>query len=147
MRRGLIVLATCVVSRLGAQTLQPEIRVDVFGPRPHSLEPGIGVVMPLGNYVRLSVGSGYALPLESSLAGERWRGEVLGRFTFDPFRQRRWALSLGGGVTYRRSTTVLAAIADVEGPAIRGVVPAIQAGVSGGGRVGIVLRRAVAGRR
>ena len=147
MRRGLIVLAACVVSRLESQTLQPEIRVDVFGPRPYSLEPGVGVVMAIGNYVRASAGGGYAVPLESALGGERWRGEILGRFTFDPFRQRRWALSLGGGLTYRRSAVVLTAIADLEGPAIRAVVPAVQAGVSGGGRIGFVLRRAVAGRR
>lgn len=147
MIRRLAFAMLCALSPLQSQTLQPEIRLDVLGPSPYSLEPGVGVVTPLGYYVRVSAGAGYALPLESSLAGDRWRGELLGRFTFDPFRQRRWALSIGGGVSYRRSATYLAAVVDLEGPAVRGVLPAVQAGISGGARVGIVLRRAVAGRR
>jgi hypothetical protein len=141
------VTALFLAASLHGQAFQPEVRLDGFGSRPYSLEPGIGIGIPLGNYVRASVGGGYALPLESSLDGERWRAEALGRFTFDPFRQRRWGLSIGGGVTYRRSRTYLAAIADLEGPAIRGFLPAIQGGVSGGARVGLVLRKAVAGRR
>ena len=147
MTRALSAALLCAAGSLHAQTLQPEVRLDVLGPRPYSAEPGLGATIPIGYYVRVSVGAGYALPLERTLAGNRWRADLLARATFDPFRQQRWALSLGGGLSYRRSTIYLAAIADVEGPALGPVVPAFQVGVSGGMRAGVVLRRAVPGRR
>ena len=147
MIRLLSAAALCVATALRAQTLQPEARLDVMGPRPYSVEPGIGVILPLGYYVRVSAGVGYALPIETSLGGDRWRTDLLARATFDPFRQQRWGLSIGGGLSYRRSTTYLAAIADIEGSEMRGLLPALQVGVSGGVRAGIILRRAVARRR
>lgn len=139
--------AMFLTSALGAQTLQPEVRLDVLGPRPYAVGPGIGAILPLGYYVKLSAGLGYELPLEKGPTGDRWRTELLARATFDPFRQQRWAFSLGGGLTQRRSATYLAAIAEVEGPEMRGLIPALQVGVSGGLRAGLVLRRAVPGRR
>lgn len=139
--------ALCVATSLHAQRLQPEVRLDVLGPRPYSVEPGIGVILPLGYYVRVGGGAGYALPLEPTLNGRRWRADLIVRGTFDPFRQQRWALSLGGGLSHRRSSTYIAAIAELEGPEMRGLLPAFQIGVSGGVRAGVILRRAVPGRR
>jgi hypothetical protein len=147
VKRLLGAAALCVATSMQAQTLQPEARLDVLGPRPYSVEPGIGVILPLGYYVRVSAGVGYALPIETSLGGNRWRTDLLARATFDPFRQQRWALSIGGGLSYRRSTTYLAAIVDMEGPEMRGLLPAFQVGVSGGVRAGVVLRRGRPGRR
>jgi len=147
MKRILTAAALCLATSLHAQKLQPEASLDVLGPRPLSVEPGIGVVLPLGYYVRVGGAVGYALPLEPTLNGNRWRADVIVRGTFDPFRQQRWALSLGGGLSHRRSTTYLAAIVEVEGPEVSGLLPAFQAGVSGGVRVGVILRRAVPGRR
>jgi hypothetical protein len=144
---GIAVLLLFHGASLNAQTLQPEVRADVLGPPPYSGGPGIGATMALGYYVRLNAGVGYELPLETGRTGDRWRAEVLARATFDPFRQQRWALSIGGGLTHRRSNTYLAAIVDVEGPELRGLLPALQIGVSGGLRAGLVLRRAVPGRR
>jgi hypothetical protein len=136
-----------IATTLRAQTLQPEVRLDGMGPRPYSLEPGIGAIYAAGYYARITLGAGYALPLESTLNGIRWRADLLVRGTFDPFRQQRYALSLGAGLSYRRSRTYLAVVMDLEGPEIRGLLPALQVGVSGGPRVGIVLRRAIRGRR
>ena len=145
--RLLLTAALCFTSAVHAQTLQPEVRAEVLGPRPYSIEPGIGVILPLGYYVRLSAATGYALPTERTLDGNRWRADLIARATFDPFRQQRWGLSLGGGLSYRRSSTYLAAVVDLEGPAIGAVLPAFQLGVSGGIRAGVILRRAVPGRR
>jgi hypothetical protein len=145
--RFVAVAALCLATSIKAQTLQPELRLDVLGPRPYSLEPGVGVNLSLGYYVRLGAGAGYALPLEPTLSGDRWRADLIARAILDPFRQQRWGLSIGGGLSYRRSRTYLAAIVDLEGPALRGLVPALQVGVSGGVRAGVALRRAVAGRR
>jgi hypothetical protein len=130
-----------------AQFLQPELRLDVLGPAPVSIEPGVGATAVLGNYVRIGVAAGYDVRGDASRAGRRWRGDVLARVTLDPFRQQRWALSIGGGLSYRGSSTYLAALLDLEGPEGRGLLPAIQIGVSGGVRAGVILRRATRGRR
>jgi hypothetical protein len=136
-----------VAGSLPAQTLQPEVRFDGLGPRPYSAEPGVGVIYAAGYYARVSLGAGYALPLETTLNGIRWRADFLVRGTFDPFRQQRYGLSLGAGLSYRRSRTYLAVVMDLEGPEVRGLLPALQVGVSGGPRAGLVLRRAIRGRR
>lgn len=120
-----------------AQRVQPELRVDALGPAQYTIEPSAGLIVPVGRYVRASIGAGY---------GERLRVDALGRFTLDPFRQQRWALSIGGGLSFRRRT-YLAVVADLEGPEMRGWLPAFQVGLSGGFRAGIGVRRAIPGRR
>jgi hypothetical protein len=147
VRRALFTTGLIFASSLQAQTLQPEVRFDGLGPRPYSAEPGVGATYAAGYYARISLGAGYALPLETTLNGIRWRADLLVRGIFDPFRQQRYGLSLGAGLSYRRSRTYLAVVMDLEGPEVRGVLPALQVGVSGGPRVGIVLRRAIRGRR
>ena len=150
MRAGVVAAAVLLLGRpAGAQFFQPELRLDAIGPTPVSIEPGIGATATLGHYVRLGAVAGYDVA-SVDLArgpGRRWRGELIGRFTLDPFRQQRWALSLGGGITYRRAQAYLAAVADLEGPEVRGLLPALQVGVSGGVRAGVILRRAIRGRR
>jgi hypothetical protein len=139
-------LAVIAVQAAAAQGQQPEVRVDVLGPRPYSVQPGAGVIIPLGYYVRASGGVGYAPRAAANLISDHWRADLLARVTLDPFRQERWGLSIGGGLSVRRHT-YLAAIVDLEGPELRGLLPAVQVGVSGGVRAGVVLRRAVKGRR
>lgn len=143
----LLAAAALLVSHAAqAQSIQPEFRVDVMGPRPYSVEPGAGIVLAMGYYARLSGIAGYALEPRADLIEDRWRADLLGRFTLDPFRQQRWALSVGGGLSVRRRT-YLAAFAEFEGPEMRGLMPALQVGVSGGVRAAVILRHAVPGRR
>ena len=66
--------------------------------------------------------------------------------TLDPFRQDAWGLSFGGGLSVRERA-YLAVIAEVEGREVAGWLPALQLGVAGGFRAGVVVRRAVPGRR
>lgn len=148
MRRALVAVAVALqcASALPAQRIQPELRLDVLGPRPYSVQPGVGAIVPLGSYARVSANAGYALEPHANSIGDRWRADLLARVTLDPFRQQRWGLSVGGGLSIRRHTYV-AAIVDLEGPAMHGMLPALQLGVSGGVRAGVMLRRAVAGRR
>lgn len=136
-----------IAVRLPAQSLQPEIRFDVVGPAPVSLEPGVGVNGRVGNYVRSGLAIGYDARGVMHRAGERWRADVIARIALDPFREQRLGFSFGGGVSHRGSTTYLAALFDLEGPEVLGMLPAVQVGVSGGARGGIVLRRAIRGRR
>lgn len=139
--------ALALAIRLEAQALQPEIRFDVVGPAPVSLEPGVGVNGRIGTYVRSGLAIGYDARGVDHRAGERWRFDLTARVTLDPFRERSVGFSFGGGVSHRGSTTYLAALLDLEGPAIFGMLPALQAGVSGGVRGGLILRRAIGGRR
>jgi len=126
--------------------LQPEVRADVLGPAPYVYQVGAGVTKALGYYARLTVAAAFAPGADSRYVGDRWRGDIIARVLMDPFKQQRWALSIGGGLSVRRQT-YLAAVADLEGPDFGGVMPAIQVGVSGGLRAGVVLRRAIRGRR
>lgn len=139
-------LLVAVVNVAHAQKPQPELRLDALGPRSVSIEPGLGLNFRMGNYVRLGLAAGYNVRPNPGAPGNAWRGDILTRFTFDPFREQRWALSVGGGLSVRRET-YLAAIIDLEGPEVAGLMPAVQAGVSGGARAALILRRAVRGRR
>lgn len=146
LTRGAALLLLALPAALGAQRLQPEVRVDAIGPRPYALHAGAGVVVPLGTYVRVSAGAGWGIRLAGGAARREWRGDLLARVTLDPFRRQRWALSVGGGITVRHRAW-LAAVVDLEGPALGAVVPAVQIGLGGGLRAGVVLRRAMEGRR
>jgi hypothetical protein len=149
LRRSFLASLSVLVlaCRLDAQSLQPEIRLDVVGPPPVSLEPGVGVNGRIGNYVRTGLAVGYDARGVDHRAGERWRFDVTARVTLDPFREQRVGFSFGGGVSHRGSTTYLAALVDLEGPELLGMLPALQVGVSGGLRGGLILRRAIRGRR
>ena len=137
----------CFGPELGAQTrVQPELRLDVLGPPPYTAQAGIGATLPLGYYARVTGVAGYALQRDTNAIADRWRGELLARFVLDPFRQHRWGMSLGGGLSIRRRTYI-AALVEVESPEVGGWMTAVQLGVSGGLRAGLVMRRAVKGRR
>lgn len=140
---GALILALAIAARARAQ--QPEIRGDVLGPRP-TYSAGAGLVVPFGYYVRGSADVSVGAQPTAGTTRAEWRGDILGRFLFDPFREQRWGVSVGGGLSLRRRL-YLALVADVEGPAVAGWAPALQAGVSGGWRAGVVLRRAIADRR
>lgn len=124
-----------------------EYRADAIFARGTTTQLGAGVVLPLGVYVRLGV---------DAAAGSTWRyGDTFGsgrvdaiaRFLLDPFRESRLGLSLGGGVSAPIGSAVpsqppyLTAVLDVEWGRHRGTTPALEIGLGGGTRIGIVLRR------
>lgn len=128
-----------------AQTLQPELRGDAIVTDAVVWHVGAGLTWPLGNYTRVSAIGSYGIDNDPSTDGE-WRGDLLARATLDPFRRRALGFSVGGGLTIR-SRLYLLAVAEIEGPIRNGTTLAVQAGVGGGYRAGIVIRRAVPGRR
>jgi hypothetical protein len=106
-------------------------------------EAGIGTAYAASTYLRLAAIVGTGLPFESS-----GRVDVVGRYLLDPFFEHEWAPYVGGGATLRylpeaadrewRPFLLLAL--GVEGPLIRGWTPAVEVGLGGGVRLGLVFR-------
>ncbi len=131
---------------------QPELRVDAFTPRPTDVQLGAGLEIPFGWYTRLGAIVGGGVANENAITVGSGRADAIVRFLLDPFRETRWGLSVGGGVSVRYDPVrhwreYLAVVADFEGPQKGPVMPSFQVGLGGGVRVGVGLRRAVSGRR
>lgn len=137
-------------AQLPRPTVQPELRLDVIAGHQPAVQLGAGAQLPLGYYVRLGLDGAVGVPTGSDVPSPRRpdaRADLLVRFLLDPFRQSAYGLSLGGGLSARaepgdRVRPRLLVAMDVEGRrSARGLVPALQVGLGGGVRVGVVLRR------
>ncbi len=136
------------------QKVQAEGRVDGIFSEQTAVHAGLGLSVPAGLYVR----TGLVLGAGVGRHGFDARTDLIGRFSFDPLRQSRWAPYAGAGVSARFNSTAeggakgyLLFFLGIEGPVPRGrtasMVPAFEIGLGGGARVGIILRRAVHARR
>jgi hypothetical protein len=141
---------------LARARLRAEARVDYLGADPHAVHAGIGLNVPAGTYLRLTVLGAGGTSWNGERAGGSLRGDILGRFSFDPFRERRWGLSAGGGLSVRydqiaparrRWRPFLALVLDLEGRRLGSVAPALQLGLGGGARIGAIVRGAAPDRR
>ena len=154
---ALTTLAPVARAQVPRPTTQPELRLDgIFGHQP-AVQLGAGVQIPMGYYARLGLDAAVGVATEDRKARTGsadappgpldGRVDLLVRFLLDPFRQSAFGLSLGGGVSARaepgdRVRPRLLVAMDVEGRrSARGLVPALQVGLGGGLRVGVVLRR------
>lgn len=147
------VVGSCLLVRDGTAQQQRrvppygEYRVDAILGRGAAVQGGGGIVFPLGVYTRLAVDAGAGALWHDDAVHASGRVDVIARFLLDPFREAPLGLSLGGGLTLpyaegdARVGTFLTAVIDVEGRMWRSVTPALQVGLGGGTRVGIVLRR------
>jgi hypothetical protein len=149
------VIAGCFVVSLGAAArvdaqqapqIAAEYRADAIVGRGTAAQGGVGVVVPLGVYVRLGFdASGGAMWRDGqTLASGRFDG--VARFLLDPFREAPFGLSIGGGlsVPYVRGDAhvrpYLTTVVDVEGRMRGRFSPAFQIGLGGGTRIGVVIR-------
>src|ERR1700741_2900668 len=134
--------------------VQVEGRLDGIFARTPGVEAGLGFTVPNGIYVR----SGLVACVGPVRHGVEGRTDFVSRFSLDPFRQSRWAPYVGAGVSgrYRSeldggSRAYLMILLGVEGPlpigATEGWVPSVEAGLGGGARVAVVMRRAINARR
>lgn len=151
--------ALCVsAATAGAQTpqqsLQTEWRVDGIFARTSGVEAGLGVSIPQGVYVRTGLVAGVGVGRH----GAEGRTDLLSRFSLDPFRQSRWALYGGGGISGRYRTredgdsrAYLLLVVGLEGPLplgrTEGWVPVVEVGLGGGARLGVGVRRGINSRR
>jgi hypothetical protein len=133
----------------------PQIRADLIaGARP-AVQVGAGLQVPFGIYVRagMDVAAGSRIGEVATSSRLDGRVDLLGRFLLDPFRQSSWGFSAGGGVSLRaepgdRVRPLLLVALDLEGRrSPHGFAPAVQVGLGGGVRVGVVLRRVGAANR
>jgi hypothetical protein len=139
-------------SRPPTPRAQPEVRADFVDARVPAAHVGVGVSVPASTYVRLGVvaAAGQAWPDGRRTVAGRIDG--LARFVVDPQREFRWAPYASGGIGAiydgeEHWRGVLIGALGIEGPASGHIVPAFEVGFGGGVRVGIGLRRAMAGRR
>ena len=155
---GAAVLLAAAAAALPAQAagaprhVQLEARGVVIAGRATAVQGALGLVVPLGTYVRTSaVAGGGTVSLGGETRGSA-RADVVARFLFDPFLERRWGSYGGAGVSAIYTgggrergggwRGYLLAVAGIEGPPAHGILPAIEIGLGGGTRVGVVLRSA-----
>lgn len=142
------------LAQVNQQPFQSEVRLDAFFARSGAVEAGYGFTVPVGLYLR----SGLVAGIGAGRHGVEGRTDLIARFSFDPFRQSRWAPYAGGGLSgrYRSeldggSRAYLLLFLGLEGPLplgeTSGWVPAVEVGLGGGGRVGVILRRGINARR
>ena len=144
---ALLAVAPAAVHAQQRVPIAPEVRLDVIGARPTSVQGAIGVEIPAGTYVRVGVLGGAGATIESGGASRAaGRLDVLARFLVDPFRQTRWGFSAGAGVSLRadpgdRVRPRLLVAFDLEGRRSRGgLSPSLQMALGGGVRGGVGLR-------
>jgi len=140
--------AAAASAQVPPTVVRPELRLDATDGRPAALQALAGAIVPVGNYLRLTVsaGGGIARGDGGGDATGSVRAESTLRFLLDPYRESRVGLSAGGGVTVRHepdfgTRAYLALLVDVEGRPRGQVAPAIQLGLGGGARIALVLRR------
>jgi len=141
LRIRLPVLLLLIAVSADAQSI--EGRVDGIFAGPAAMHAGVGFTVPMGTYVR----SGVDGAIGSSRDGISGRVDAFARFHLDPFRQHKWAPYGGGGLTARfddnRSNRYfLLVFLGVDGPVTGKVSTSIEAGFGGGGRIGLIVRRA-----
>jgi hypothetical protein len=136
------------------QPFQSELRLDAIFARSSGVEGAYGFTVPVGLYVR----SGLVAGIGAGRHGVEGRTDFIARFSLDPFRQSRWAPYGGAGLSGRYKSQVdggsrayVLIFVGVEGPLPfgerSGWVPALEVGLGGGARAGIILRRGVNARR
>lgn len=130
-----------------------ELRVDGFAGRTPGVQAGAGIALDAGLYTRLAldVGAGVQRVPGGALRGAQ-RVEGVARFHVDPLRTAHTGLYAAGGVAVRRAAqektrVALVGLLGFEGRPHGGTALALEAGIGGGARVGLVARRARKDRR
>jgi hypothetical protein len=149
-------LACASAQQSARRSLPPlELRVDAIDARSAhwgTLHGGVGANVPLGYYVRFEVVGAGGATRRDTIDRNSGRVDALARFLLDPFAESSWGFSIGGGMSAMfgegtRPHEYLVVIADLEAPRVGAIVPALQIGLGGGLRVGLVGRAYRTGRR
>lgn len=157
---SLLLVALALPLRVSAQSRRSsfpplEIRIDAIDVRSvhaGALQAGAGANIPLGSYVRLEIAGAGGVTRRDSVDRNSGRVDAIARFLLDPFNDASWGLSIGGGMSamFEAAATpreYLVVVVDLEAPRIGPITPALQLGLGGGVRVGLVARAYRSGRR
>jgi hypothetical protein len=148
---ALVANATALCAQRGG--FQLEARADGIFAATNAIHAGIGASMRMGNYVRLGGLGALGASFERGGSQTSGRADATARFLLDPLRQTRWGPYGGAGLSARHESATgwrgyLLVFLGVDGPTIGGRLdPALEVGLAGGARVGIVLRSAQSGHR
>ena len=146
---ALFVMSVALGGRASAQQsprIAAEYRADAIVGRGTAAQGGLGAVFPLGIYVRMGVDASAGAIWRDGQTRASGRVDGIARFLLDPFREAPFGLSIGGGlsVPYVRGDThvrpYLTTVVDVEGRMRGRFTPALQVGLGGGTRIGVVIR-------
>ncbi|HEX6535518.1 MAG TPA: hypothetical protein VF041_13060 [Gemmatimonadaceae bacterium] len=126
--------------------VQPAGRVDVLASHITAIQAGTELSLPAGRALRLSLVGGAGGSWADGRSGLSARAELAGRFLLDPNFSARWAPYVGGGGGARYDhiagwRAVLVVFVGMEGPNWNGVIPFVEVGYGGGGRIGLGLRK------
>jgi hypothetical protein len=151
-RRGVALAALFLLAApsLVAQgsRVAPEARLDAIIARRTAVQPAVGADIALSREIRLELAAGLGVSAgKGGSAGVSARTDVIMRFLIDPNHAMHWSPYLGGGVGARydrgpdwRGVAIL--VAGASGPRHGNWAPFVEAGLGGGVRLGIGLRRA-----
>jgi hypothetical protein len=143
---ALVVLARFAGAQIRTPSPFPEYRADAIVGSRTSTQAGVGLVVPMGIYVRLGVDAAAGATWGHGTVDASGRVDAIGRFLFDPFREIPVGVSVGGGLSLPyvahdpRVRPFLTAVLDIEGRMRGALTPALELGVGGGARIGVVLR-------
>ncbi len=138
-------------SQSSAGRIQPEVRLEFIGARDPVVQFGAGVWLRAGTYVRIGLLGATGAAVRSDSAVLASRIDLQARYVLDPFAESRWGVYGIGGVSLMHVRG-----GDVEPRLVLGVglegrprrvVRAVEAGLGGGARLALAIRRAVPGRR
>lgn len=126
---------------------QFEARIDALGGPPAGAQAGIGANVAAGYYFRFDAIVAAGAASRGGAAVPSGRADLAARYLLDPFNEVKWGPYAGGGFTAQWDRSAkwrggLLVLIGVEGPAGAGWRTAVELGLGGGARLGVVLRRA-----
>ena len=153
-RAGAWVAAAVIAARVAVAQEAPgrfaaEGRVDVVTAGATAVQGGMGVTTSLGTSLRLGGVAAVGAIVEGPTTDRSpvsARVDLFGRLLVDPFKELSWAPYVGGGGSVRSDygrapRGYLLALIGVEGPRVGDWIPAVELGLGGGTRIGVVLQR------
>lgn len=143
-----VAVLICLLLPIAAKSQDIEGRIDAITNGPAAAHAGVGFSVSAGTYARSGIDGAIGI----SAGGLSGRVDLFTRFHLDPFREHRWAPYGAGGITARfdhdrKMRAYILLVAGIDGPVADGVAMSFEAGLGGGGRIGVVIRKAAAKRR
>lgn len=138
--------ACAVAQDLFKPAMQFEMRADLLAGPPAGAQLGVGANVTAGSYIRVGVDAAFGASSRDGAVASG-RVDIATRYLLDPFREFRLGPYVGGGFTAQWDRRAnwrgdLLLLIGVEGPVHAGWRTAVELGLGGGARLGVVLRRA-----